>query len=356
MHNVKRLAAGAAAICALCNPALAQRSDLCTVADDGRFVLGFDIRPSLVVNADAVLDATRGALGLDGDAAERAFAFRRTIAAILASAGAPSGAAAQEAFVQGMIDSFAVPDEKALNPAAGIRMPLDDRGEAGELQAADMLDESSPTGMKPLALFNRFDLAPDNWSHCGEHRIVYGRERPNPNNPFDRFLLIFEAMVPNPDPDAGAAGCRRVAEFWGGLTGLDAAEQASRLSGSLLRRRHRPPRRRPGGRRRQPGAGGQLPQLRRRRRPRAGARQRLHGAALAAARVADPAHLRRGRPRARLRAGDGQGQPAGRALPRHPRLRHRRARRQRSRRGGEPARPVHPGPDRQHRPAAPERD
>ena len=133
--------------------------------------------------------------------------------------------------MQGMIDSFAVPDEKALNPAAGIQMPLDDRGEAGALSAADMLDESSPTGMKPLALFNRFDLAPDNWSHCGEHRIVYGRERPNPNNPFDRFLLIFEAMVPNPDPGAGAAGCRRVAEFWAGLTGLDAAEQASRLSG-----------------------------------------------------------------------------------------------------------------------------
>lgn len=203
---------------------------MCTVGEDERFVLEFEVNPSLVVHSDAVMDTTRGDLGLDGVATERAFAFRRTIEAILDSANSTSDAGAQAQFVQIMIDSFQSPTGHALNAGAGIVMPLDDRSEASELSAADLLDDASPTAMKPLALFNRFDLAPDNWSHCGEHRIVYGRERPDPTTPFDRFLVIFEAMVPNPDPAAGAAGCRRVAEFWAGLTGASEAEQASRLS------------------------------------------------------------------------------------------------------------------------------
>jgi hypothetical protein len=210
---------------------------MCTVGGDNRFVPKFDIRPSLVVNSNAVLDATRGQLGLAGEQNERAFSFRRTIAAILDSvppevSSGPSDAAAQEAFVKTLIDSFQVPTGQALNAQAGILMPLDDRTEAAELNAKDLLDEISPTGMptgmKPLALFNRFDLAPDNWSHCGEYRIVYGRERPDPTNPFDRFLMIFEARVQN--PGNGPEGCRRVAEFWAGLTGLNEVDQAKKLS------------------------------------------------------------------------------------------------------------------------------
>jgi hypothetical protein len=208
-------------------------SGMCAVGTDNRFMPKFDIRPSLVVNSDAVLDVTRGQLGLAGEQNERAFSFRHTIAAILDSvppqvSGGPSDAAAQEAFVQTLIDSFQVPTGQALNAQAGVLMPLDDRTEAAELNAADLLDETSPTGMKPLALFNRFDLAPDNWSHCGEHRIVYGRGRPNPASPLDRFLMIFEAMVPN--PGTGPEGCRRVAEFWAGLMGVSEVDQAKKLS------------------------------------------------------------------------------------------------------------------------------
>jgi hypothetical protein len=230
MKTVQRLAAGAAALCTLALPAEAQRSSMCTAGEDGTFSLGFDVKPSMVVHSDALMDTTRGDLGLDGEASERAFSFRRTIQAILESAGGPSDEAAQQAFVQGMIDSFRTTGQ-ALNAAAGVRMPFDDRSEASELSAADMLDDASPSAMKPLALFNRFDLAPENWSHCGEHRIVYGRTRVDPSSPSDRFLLIFEAMVPNPDPEAGAAGCRRVAEFWAGLAGMPEIDQAAALSG-----------------------------------------------------------------------------------------------------------------------------
>jgi hypothetical protein len=204
--------------------------EICTTGSDGRMSLGFDVKPSLVVNSPAVMDATRGDVGADGDAAERAFSFRRTIDAILESVpeelrGGPIDDDMRLAFVQSMIDSFATTG-RALNAQAGVLMPFDNRSEAAELSAEALLDDASPNALKPLALFNRLDMADEPWSHCGEHRIVYGR---TPTDG-DRLTLIFEAMVPNPAPEQGAEGCRRVAEFWAGLTGLDEDEQARRLS------------------------------------------------------------------------------------------------------------------------------
>lgn len=209
---------------------MAEISNQCTKGTDGRFTLAFNVEPSLVEHSPAVLDAKRSDIGLGGTASERVFSFSRTIASILDSAQAPSDAAAQQAFVQTMIDSFSVPSGKALNAGAGILMPFDDRPQEAGLSAASLLDETSPDAMVPLALFNRFDLAPANWTHCGEHRIVYGKNRPDPTDPFNRFLIIFEAMVPNPAPADGEQGCRRVTEFWAGLTGKSDQDRAKALS------------------------------------------------------------------------------------------------------------------------------
>ncbi|MCA0997670.1 hypothetical protein [Alloyangia pacifica] len=217
---------------ATAGPLVGQISEFCTADGDESFTLGFDVKPSMVVHSDAVLDSTRGDLGLDGDATERAFSFSRTIATILETGGVASDAAAQEAFVQTMLDSFVGNGGKKLNTEAGIFMPFDERPEEqAELTAAQMLDDAGSRTMVPLAMFNRFDLAPETWSHCGEHRIVYGLKRPEPNTLLDRFLLIFEAMVPNPAPEQGERGCRRVTEFWAGLSGMSEAEQAAALSG-----------------------------------------------------------------------------------------------------------------------------
>ena len=44
----------------------------------------------------------------------------------------------------------------------------------GRLTVEELLDESNPDrGMKPVGLFNRFDLTPKDFGNCGEHRIVY---------------------------------------------------------------------------------------------------------------------------------------------------------------------------------------
>jgi hypothetical protein len=215
-------------------PALAQ--EFCQAAGD-KVSLGFEVKPSLVAHSDAILDTTFGDAGETGGAPnERLFSFARTIGTILQSASAFGGAntpAAREAFVQTMIDSFALANGFALNPDAGVLMPLDARsGERLGLSAANLLDETSDQALKPLAVFNRFDLAPADWIHCGEHRIVYGKEKPDDPAPPNRFLLIFEAAVPNPDPAAGEAGCRPITEFWAELSAHagDDTDLAKRLA------------------------------------------------------------------------------------------------------------------------------
>lgn len=81
----------------------------------------------------------------------------------------------------------------------------------------------------PVALFNRFDLAPMDGSHCGEYRIVYalgGSEEAakirdssgSPDVVSGRNFVIFEGVLPNPDPGCGLAACLPVAQFWQGLT------------------------------------------------------------------------------------------------------------------------------------------
>lgn len=212
----------------------AQAQTFCQVNGD-LTSLEFDVKPSLVAHSDAIMDTTFGAAGLTGGAAgERLFSFQRTIGSILESAGATNDQASREAFVQTMLDTFGTADGFTLNSDAGVLMPLDGRaGELLGLSAASLLDESSDQAMKPLAVFNRFDLAPADFIHCGEHRIVYGKVNPDVPTPPNRFLLIFEAAVPNPDPAAGEAGCRPITEFWAGLSGSyagDDTEIATRLA------------------------------------------------------------------------------------------------------------------------------
>ncbi|MFK3967940.1 hypothetical protein ACI2KT_30670 [Ensifer adhaerens] len=213
--------------------AAAQNFKVCTTDAGGVLQPKFGVVPSLVVHSDTIMDLQRSALGLPGDAGERVFSFKRTITNILSSAGSVSDLAAAEAFLQTMIGTFQPANEFALNAAAGVNMPFDFRPNEAQMVPAALLDETSPFGMKPLAVFNRFDLAPDNWAHCGEHRIIFGKElaaTAPPGSP--RFLMIFEASVPNPAPEKGADGCRPIAEFWAKLSDpqLSPTEIARRLS------------------------------------------------------------------------------------------------------------------------------
>jgi hypothetical protein len=78
----------------------------------------------------------------------------------------------------------------------------------------------------PVALFNRFDLAPLDGSNCGEYRIVYEKgglavpAKPaiDPQVQAGRETFIFEGVLPNPDPECGLAACLPVVQFWQDLT------------------------------------------------------------------------------------------------------------------------------------------
>lgn len=88
--------------------------------------------------------------------------------------------------------------------------------------------QSALTGYLPVGIFNRFDLAAKNGAHCGEYRIAFAR-RSGILNPVQRAFMIFEAALPNPNPDQGLEGCRPIVDFWASLTGLSLSERRDKL-------------------------------------------------------------------------------------------------------------------------------
>jgi hypothetical protein len=74
----------------------------------------------------------------------------------------------------------------------------------------------------PIGITNRFDLTPLDGSNCGQYRIVYTNlTRHIPA----KLQIIFEAVLPNPHPEAGVQGCRPVAQFWADLSAIDSDQE-----------------------------------------------------------------------------------------------------------------------------------
>jgi len=144
-------------------------------------------------------------------------------------------------------------DESPAAPASGIandtalstlnslayRCP---RLEVAEATGTPFADESDANvnAYSAIAFSNRLDLigapqpvpnssqtrSPD----CGEYRIVFARNS-GKLDPLNRNLIIFEARVPNPDPDDGLKGCRPILDFWHGLsdTSISAVDRGKKL-------------------------------------------------------------------------------------------------------------------------------
>jgi hypothetical protein len=96
----------------------------------------------------------------------------------------------------------------------------------------------TPPQYIPLALINRFDMTPADGANCGQYRMVFARKGASAE---DRLHVIFEAVLPNPNPASGLAGCRPVAQFWADLSGITSiAERRARLEqfyfGDVVRR------------------------------------------------------------------------------------------------------------------------
>ena len=159
------------------------------------------------------------------------FSFTRTIEALRSTAVAPGQQLAPSetstAIYQRWMRSFDDGADGCLRreidrPGYGLDCP---RAEAA-LATIDPFDASGAQFV-PVGVFNRFDLAPADGSHCGEYRIVYAM--PSNGEVPGRAFMIFEASLPNPTPSAGIEGCRPVAAFWDGLRADTAKARAAKL-------------------------------------------------------------------------------------------------------------------------------
>jgi hypothetical protein len=204
IHSVAmRLCLSAAISLLVTSLSLAQDEPYCATDEEGKLAAE-DQRTVVIAGDDKAIFKVPG---VD-------FSFSKAIETILKSKNLRSDKDAQVAAVQTLIDSF--------NDAEGVqvdgrKIAIPIRREK-DMRVEDLLDESSPDGMHPIGLFNRFDQMPAGGIHCGEHRIVYAQgdtDKDRSGSP--RFLLIFEAAVTNPNLAQGVEGCRPIADLWQSL-------------------------------------------------------------------------------------------------------------------------------------------
>ena len=89
----------------------------------------------------------------------------------------------------------------------------------GVLAASDPFTAHDYT---PIGITNRFDLTPVDGSNCGQYRIIYAKTT---SSPASKLHIIFEPTLRNPNPSAGAEGCRAVAQFWADLSNVASADE-----------------------------------------------------------------------------------------------------------------------------------
>ena len=146
------------------------------------------------------------------------FSLAKTLDNILKTArgdmSAPISAPEREALLDTLLESFKQP--KLTNDDSGLTFGAIQQPGFATLSAKELLKVDGPDEMLPVGLFNRLDLTPQDMSNCGEYRIVYAKKNPTAGG-FNRFFLIFEAALPNSDPNSNVEGCRQVAKFWDGF-------------------------------------------------------------------------------------------------------------------------------------------
>ena len=167
--------------------------------------------PSSLVCGDTFDIDPRRSLAVTDEALLAGFTFERVMDQIVSTANEPgltrealygrwwdsqntaSGAAFPEAF---HCDDSIIDGKESLG-AFPIQCPRPE----GALAFTDPFSDpdNNPDSYIPIGLFNRFDLARTDGSHCGEYRIVFAK-RSGTFDSLNRNLIIFEAALPNPFP------------------------------------------------------------------------------------------------------------------------------------------------------------
>ena len=163
------------------------------------------------------LDNTRSLMVTDPTALAN-FSFQRVMNAIMTSGHATNTALSM---YQAWMGTFANCLDPDIDPNGyGIVCPRIE-------STLSLINPFATAGARfvPVALANRFDLAPQSGIDCGEYRVVFALQ-----GGLGRAFIIFEARLPNPTPAAGLAGCTPVADFWAQLsTDASATSRAAKL-------------------------------------------------------------------------------------------------------------------------------
>jgi hypothetical protein len=193
------------------------------------------------VCAITTVDPARSLLVLDQTALAN-FSFQ-TVLAQVAATGGNDGETAMQLWSQ-LVDTtndkaHAVTsgphcDDGLVNGKPSLNgFPIECPRPEGQLATVtpfNPVNQHDPNTMLTLALVNRFDLAPKNGANCGQYRIIFGRQAFAIGQGNDRLFYIFEAVLPNPTPSAGLAGCLPIAQFWDALSADGSAtHRASQL-------------------------------------------------------------------------------------------------------------------------------
>ncbi len=190
-------------------------------ASDGEEELG---SVSQAVQASSNVDARRS-LAITDQPLLINFTLQRVLDQIIATSGVP-GLSATTLFQQWW---------DTQNPAPGLDADLSAPHCTGSLNGypyacrpapaegaqanCNPFEAGSACAYIPVGLFMRFDLAPEDGSHCGEYRVVFAKESGRlAANSQNRSLLIFEAALPNRNPSLGIRSCQPFVRAWANLS------------------------------------------------------------------------------------------------------------------------------------------
>ena len=188
------------------------------------FMSAASITQASSCHADNLLPLGAGLVFNDTALLKDKFPLSKTLQSIIDTS--PHPASSSNNLLVSMLDSLN--ETEQTNPDSQLTMEVDARTHEANLDVNELLDGS---GMIPVGLFNRFDLADAVGGNCGEYRIVYSMDKDQIPGVSGRFFIIFEAAYSNPEPEKGIDGCHAVADFWASLGSgsLSEAQKASQL-------------------------------------------------------------------------------------------------------------------------------
>ena len=205
--------------------------------DDGALELSSDEQQ--LAAQDVTIETRRSLVVTEQTILER-FTFQRVMDQLVAQSGVPNLTSLQLFHQWWDTQNLKSPDYTGLRcndvEIEGVPSlngyPIQCRPSPAEGRLVDVdpfVDPATnPEAYIPIALFNRFDLAPGDGSNCGEYRIVFAR-RGGILAPQDRNLVIFEMALANPHPENKLKGCTKIVQRWADLTEVDDLEERADL-------------------------------------------------------------------------------------------------------------------------------